>query len=90
MSDNYRCQRTFCGNNTTYGAQNPKEQHLSNENRKPNLNVGTIGHVDHGKTTLTAAITKVLSRTNKARYIAYDQIDQVKKYEVDIRNTYSE
>ena len=44
---------------------------------KPNINVGTIGHVDHGKTTLTAAITKVLSKNNRAKFIAYDQIDQV-------------
>ena len=41
---------------------------------KPNVNVGTIGHVDHGKTTLTAAITKVLSREGKSRFIDYDQI----------------
>jgi len=45
-------------------------------NKKPNLNVGTIGHVDHGKTSLTAAITKVLSQANKAKFVAYDQIDQ--------------
>src|SRR6187397_1784766 len=43
---------------------------------KPHVNVGTIGHVDHGKTTLTAAITKVLARTGEAKYVAYDQIDK--------------
>jgi len=43
---------------------------------KPHANVGTIGHVDHGKTTLTAAITKVLSEKGGAEYIAYDQIDK--------------
>lgn len=43
---------------------------------KPHCNVGTIGHVDHGKTTLTAAITKVLAETGGAEYIAYDQIDK--------------
>jgi elongation factor Tu len=43
---------------------------------KPHLNVGTIGHVDHGKTTLTAAITKVLAKSGKAKFIAYDQIDK--------------
>jgi elongation factor Tu len=43
---------------------------------KPHLNVGTIGHVDHGKTTLTAAITKVLAKDGKAKFIAYDQIDK--------------
>jgi elongation factor Tu len=46
------------------------------ERTKPHANVGTIGHVDHGKTTLTAAITKVLSEVGGAEYIAYDQIDK--------------
>ncbi len=46
------------------------------ERKKPHANVGTIGHVDHGKTTLTAAITKVLSEKGGAEYIAYDQIDK--------------
>jgi elongation factor Tu len=43
---------------------------------KPHCNVGTIGHVDHGKTTLTAAITKVLAETGGATFSAYDQIDK--------------
>ena len=43
---------------------------------KPHMNVGTIGHVDHGKTTLTAAITKVLAKTGKAQFSGYDQIDK--------------
>ncbi|HUD58702.1 MAG TPA: elongation factor Tu [Acetobacteraceae bacterium] len=43
---------------------------------KPHCNVGTIGHVDHGKTTLTAAITKVLAKTGGATFTAYDQIDK--------------
>ncbi|MGO9485757.1 MAG: elongation factor Tu [Rhodomicrobium sp.] len=43
---------------------------------KPHLNIGTIGHVDHGKTSLTAAITKVLAETGGATYTAYDQIDK--------------
>src|SRR6187455_2824538 len=42
---------------------------------KPHCNIGTIGHVDHGKTSLTAAITKVLAETGKAKYTSYDQID---------------
>ncbi len=42
---------------------------------KPHVNVGTIGHVDHGKTSLTAAITKVLAEQGKAEFKAYDQID---------------
>ena len=46
------------------------------ERKKPHLNIGTIGHVDHGKTTLTAAITKVLAKTGKAAFLAYDQIDK--------------
>ena len=43
---------------------------------KPHVNIGTIGHVDHGKTSLTAAITKVLAETGGAEYSAYDQIDK--------------
>ena len=46
------------------------------ERKKPHLNIGTIGHVDHGKTTLTAAITKVLAKQGKAQFLAYDQIDK--------------
>ena len=46
------------------------------ERTKPHANVGTIGHVDHGKTTLTAAITKVLAESGGAEYIAFDQIDK--------------
>jgi elongation factor Tu len=46
------------------------------ERTKPHLNIGTIGHVDHGKTTLTAAITKVLAEKKLAEYLAYDQIDK--------------
>jgi elongation factor Tu len=45
------------------------------ERTKPHCNIGTIGHVDHGKTSLTAAITKVLAETGGATYTAYDQID---------------
>jgi elongation factor Tu len=46
------------------------------ERTKPHVNVGTIGHVDHGKTTLTAAITKVLSNKGWAKFTAFDQIDK--------------
>ena len=45
------------------------------ERTKPHVNIGTVGHVDHGKTTLTAAITKVLSSIGSAEFKAYDQID---------------
>jgi elongation factor Tu len=43
---------------------------------KPHCNIGTIGHVDHGKTSLTAAITKILAKTGGATFTAYDQIDK--------------
>ena len=46
------------------------------ERKKPHVNVGTIGHVDHGKTTLTAAITKVLATRGLAQFVAFDQIDR--------------
>tara|TARA_B100000579_G_scaffold198512_1_gene162343 strand:+ start:76 stop:1266 length:1191 start_codon:yes stop_codon:yes gene_type:complete len=46
------------------------------ERNKPHCNIGTIGHVDHGKTTLTAAITKVLAESGGAEFTAYDQIDK--------------
>ena len=46
------------------------------ERNKPHVNIGTIGHVDHGKTTLTAAITKVLAMKGQAQYEAYDMIDK--------------
>jgi elongation factor Tu len=45
--------------------------------KKPHCNIGTIGHVDHGKTTLTAAITKVLSKLGGATFKDYDQIDKI-------------
>jgi elongation factor Tu len=46
------------------------------ERNKPHCNIGTIGHVDHGKTTLTAAITKILAESGKATFTSYDQIDK--------------
>ena len=46
------------------------------ERTKPHCNVGTVGHVDHGKTTLTAAITKILAETGGAEFTAYDDIDK--------------
>src|ERR687889_261705 len=46
------------------------------ERSKPHVNVGTIGHVDHGKTTLTAALTKVMAETHGGAFMAYDQIDK--------------
>src|SRR6059036_3984057 len=46
------------------------------ERKKPHVNVGTIGHIDHGKTTLTAAITKVLAARKLATFVPFDQIDK--------------
>jgi elongation factor Tu len=46
------------------------------ERKKPHVNVGTIGHIDHGKTTLTAAITKVLAQRKLANFVPFDQIDK--------------
>jgi len=46
------------------------------ERTKPHLNVGTIGHIDHGKTTLTAAITKHLEKKGMAEYVPFDEIDK--------------
>jgi elongation factor Tu len=46
------------------------------ERKKPHVNVGTIGHIDHGKTTLTAAITKVQASKNMGQFVAFDQIDK--------------
>jgi elongation factor Tu len=57
------CQALFCSQVTS----------------KPNINVGTIGHVDHGKTTLTAAITKVLSERGAAKYFSYEMIDKAEE-----------
>lgn len=45
-------------------------------NEKKHINIGTIGHVDHGKTTLTSAITRVLHNSGLANYVSYDQIDR--------------
>ncbi len=46
------------------------------ERKKPHLNIGTIGHVDHGKTTLTAAITKILEKKGLAKYVPFEEIDK--------------
>ncbi|HQP30633.1 MAG TPA: elongation factor Tu [Deltaproteobacteria bacterium] len=51
------------------------------ERTKPHVNIGTIGHIDHGKTTLTAAITKHLAKKGLAEYVAYDQIDKAPEEE---------
>src|SRR3989304_4996538 len=43
------------------------------ERKKPHLNIGTIGHVDHGKTTLTAAITRIVEKQGKAKFVPFDE-----------------
>ena len=46
------------------------------ERKKPHVNIGTIGHIDHGKTTLTAAITKVAGLKGEGNFVSYDEIDK--------------
>ena len=46
------------------------------ERTKPHVNVGTIGHIDHGKTTLTAAITRILAKKGMAEYVPFEEIDK--------------
>ena len=48
------------------------------ERTKPHVNIGTIGHIDHGKTTLTAAITKIAGLKGEGKFISYDEIDRDK------------
>lgn len=57
-------------------ASNPRAKTGTSEVLKNHCNVGTIGHVDHGKTTLTAAITKVLEKDGLADFVSYDEIDR--------------
>lgn len=58
--------------NRNYSSSKPAEDLVE----KKHCNVGTIGHVDHGKTTLTAAITKVLEKDGLASFVSYDEIDK--------------
>src|SRR5882757_1861724 len=57
-------------------ARSPEMSKEKFERKKPHVNVGTIGHVDHGKTTLTAALTKVMAAKHGGTFMAYDQIDK--------------
>ena len=62
---------------TVKAAAGFKAQFLSTYVRnKPHVNIGTIGHVDHGKTTLTAAITRILAEQGKSKAVAYEDIDR--------------
>ena len=72
------CKQCFQNHSAVRNVQTQQSEQANSN--KPNINVGTIGHVDHGKTTLTAAITKVLAKNDKAKFVAYDQIDQVRLY----------
>ena len=64
---------SFAGKNACFV---PSFQFAKFVRAKPHLNVGTIGHIDHGKTTLTAAITKVCADKKLATFLAYDAIDK--------------
>eukprot|EP00092_Neocalanus_flemingeri_P097380 GFUD01124112.1.p1 GENE.GFUD01124112.1~~GFUD01124112.1.p1 ORF type:complete len:465 (-),score=156.68 GFUD01124112.1:30-1424(-) len=61
------------------GLHTSRAHHCDTPTYLPNVNVGTIGHVDHGKTSLTAAITKVLASRGKAKFLSYDQIDKAEE-----------
>ena len=70
-------RRVFVSNSKGSLAKSLPCAYLSSYNRsKPHVNIGTIGHVDHGKTTLTAAITKILSEQGQAKAMAYEDIDK--------------
>ena len=59
------------------------------EKTKPHVNIGTIGHVDHGKTTLTAAITKTLSLANGSEFLDYSQIDSMEQITAGTQRIYA-
>lgn len=80
-SNNFRKFASTCGICKGSFAKPPRSASsgllwYSTDCEKKHLNIGTIGHVDHGKTTLTAAITKVLQKDGLANYVSYDQIDR--------------
>ena len=79
MAEHFLGKKEVSSSNLLVGSRSWRIKKLAKkvfERTKPHLNVGTIGHVDHGKTTLTAAITKVLSEGGGANFVAYDQIDK--------------
>ncbi|KAJ4831175.1 hypothetical protein Tsubulata_025750 [Turnera subulata] len=78
VSSNYSIADSLpSANETAFVPSSPWWRSMATFTRtKPHVNVGTIGHVDHGKTTLTAAITKVLADEGKAKAVAFDEIDK--------------
>lgn len=70
------CTHICRQSNPTYSPQALSIRLFSTETDKKHINVGTIGHVDHGKTTLTAAITKILQADGLAKFTSYDEIDR--------------
>ncbi|XP_045166646.2 elongation factor Tu-like [Mercenaria mercenaria] len=73
----YVCRRQICMSASIFQKPGPPSASKGTFKRdKPHLNIGTIGHVDHGKTTLTAAITRVLADDKMAKYMKYDEIDR--------------
>ncbi len=77
--DHHHEEQGSCRPNQVVRRATTEEKHMAKEKfdrSKPHVNVGTIGHVDHGKTTLTAAITKVAAQQGMAAFMAYDQIDK--------------
>lgn len=68
--------RTISAAHNRFHHANKRWSSTSSSEGGAHCNIGTIGHVDHGKTTLTAAITKVLAKTGQAKYVSYDEIDK--------------
>ena len=72
----YVCYTSITRYLSTSGRYSAKKPSVSAALDKPHVNVGTIGHIDHGKTTLTAAITKVLAESGLSNFVKYDEIDK--------------
>ncbi len=75
-SHNLNYFNNYCSWKPQFNCAAQRSYSTDSSDKVENCNIGTIGHVDHGKTTLTAAITKVLAKTGQARYVSYDEIDK--------------